>query len=90
MTTPARDAFLQRLQQAVQHGNRAGAAPPLPSRGQVGYQGAGPDLLARFGAELTAAGGVPYPVATREAAVGKIIELVQGKAARKADRKSVV
>lgn len=52
-----RDSFLARVRQAVGEGNRPGVAPPLPSRGHVGYQGAGADPLARLQAEFTAAGG---------------------------------
>ncbi len=79
-----RDAFLQRVRQAVAEGNRAGGAPPLPERGTVGYQGAGPDLVARLRDELTAAGGLLHVVADEAAAAAKIVELVAAKAARKA------
>jgi L-lactate utilization protein LutC len=48
--------MLQRIRQAVREGNTAGS-PPLPTRGQVGYQGAGADRLARLQSELQAAGG---------------------------------
>src|SRR5437667_8058953 len=41
MTT--REAFLDRVRQAVAEGNRAGAIPKLPERGNIGYQGAGAD-----------------------------------------------
>ena len=65
-------------------GNRAGGAPPLPQRGTIGYQGAGPDPVGRFRDELTAAGGVPHLVADEAAAVAKVLELVAAKSARKA------
>ena len=40
--TTERDRFLQRVRRAVADGNRAGGAPALPSRGNVGYQARGP------------------------------------------------
>jgi L-lactate utilization protein LutC len=82
--TTARDAFLQRVRQAVAEGNRAGAAPPLPARGAVGYQGAGPDPLARLRDELAAAGGVLHLVPDEPAAAAKVLELVAARAARRA------
>jgi L-lactate utilization protein LutC len=83
MSTP-RDAFLSRVRQAVAEGNRAGAAPPLPERGAVGYQGAGPDPIARLRDELVAAGGVLHVVGDDSAAAAKVLELVGAKAARRA------
>ncbi len=78
-----RDAFLQRVRQAVAEGNRAGGAAPLPARGSAGYQGAGPDPAARFVQELTAAGGVAHRAADREAATAKVVELVRARSARR-------
>jgi L-lactate dehydrogenase complex protein LldG len=72
-----REAFLQQVRAAVRTGNRAGAAPPLPERGGVGYQGAGPDLVARFCAELTAAGGRPHVAAGPDAAWQVIADIIQ-------------
>jgi L-lactate utilization protein LutC len=80
---PAREAFLQRVRQAVAEGNRAGAGPPLPSRGAVGYQGAGPDPVGRFCSEFTAAGGQAHVVADREAAADKVLELVRARSAER-------
>jgi len=80
----ARDVFLQRVQTALQTGNRPGEVPDLPARGQVGYQGGGPDLTARFCTELHAAGGHSYVVADQDAAAAKVLELIQAKAARQA------
>lgn len=82
MTTD-RDRFLQRVREAVAAGNRAGAASPLEPRGDVGYQGAGPDPVARFRDELAAAGGKAHVVPDRPAAVAKVLELVEAKAARR-------
>jgi L-lactate dehydrogenase complex protein LldG len=82
--TSARDAFLQRVRQAVAAGNRAGDAAPLPERGSVGYQGAGADSVARFCQELTAAGGHPHLAADAEDAVRQVLALVQACSARRA------
>jgi L-lactate utilization protein LutC len=82
MTTP-REAFLRRVRRAVAEGNRAGIVPPLEARGAVGYQGAGPDPVARFRDELAAAGGQAHIVANREAAVAAVLELVKARSARR-------
>jgi L-lactate utilization protein LutC len=58
----SREAFLQRVRQAVAEGNQAGSAAPLPMRGNVGYQGAGDDPVQRFCQELAAAGGAGHVV----------------------------
>lgn len=84
MTASARDVFLRRVQEALQAGNRPGDAAEIPPRGDVGYQGAGPDPVARFRDELTTAGGQAHLVADDASAVQKVLELVQAKAARKA------
>ena len=70
--------MLKRIFQGVAEGNRAGAVPPLPSRGNVGYQGGGSDLVARFCQELTALGAFPHVVADIEGAVRKVVKLVLG------------
>jgi L-lactate dehydrogenase complex protein LldG len=75
----ARDAFLNRVRQAVAEGNRAGSAADLEARGRLGEQGAGPDPVARFGAELTAAGGQCHLVADREAAKAQVLDLVRAQ-----------
>ena len=75
--TSARDRFLETVHRAVAEGNRAGQVPPHPDRGDVGYQGAGADALARFCAECTSAGGQPHVVPDRTAAVAKVLELVK-------------
>ncbi len=79
-----REAFLQRVRQAVQQGNRPGSAAPLEPRGSVGYQGAGPDPVACFGTALTAAGGHFCLVADREAAAARVLELVRAKGSHRA------
>jgi L-lactate dehydrogenase complex protein LldG len=78
-----RKAFLDRVREAVQAGNRPGSAAPIPERGNIGYQGAGADPLARFMDELRAAGGLPHPVADPSAATAQVLALVQEKGARK-------
>lgn len=82
MTSP-REAFLQRVRQAVADGNRAGATPSLPDRGAVGYQGAGSDPVARFRDELTAAGGRFHLADSVQAAVALVVSLVEARAARR-------
>jgi L-lactate utilization protein LutC len=79
-----REAFLQRVRQAVSEGNRAGGAPPLPERGAVGYQGAGADPVARLREELTAAGGVLHVASDEADAAAKVLELVTARGARRA------
>jgi L-lactate dehydrogenase complex protein LldG len=78
-----REVFLQRVKTAVADGNRAGAATPLPERGNVGYQGAGPDPVQRFCQELAAAGGQGHVAADAEAAVHAIQSILQSHNARK-------
>jgi L-lactate utilization protein LutC len=80
----SREKVLERIRQAVKEGNRAGQAPPLPERGNTGYQGGGPDPITRFCDQITAAGGNVHRVANAEAAVACVLELVQAKAARRA------
>ncbi len=79
----SRENFLQRVRQAVIQGNRPGTAPTLEPRGQVGYQGAGPDPVARFRDEFLAAGGLFHPVAGSEAAALEVLELIRARSARR-------
>src|SRR5438874_432659 len=74
----SREAFLQRVREAVRAGNRPGEAADLAPRGDVGYQGTGPDPVARFRDELIAAGGQAYLVANDADAAAKVLELVGG------------
>ena len=78
-----REAFLKRVRQAVIDGNRAGATPPLPERGAVGYQGGGGDPVQHFCDELKAVGGFPHLAPDREAAWQVIREIIEAAAARK-------
>jgi L-lactate utilization protein LutC len=84
MSASDREAFLQRVRQAVQQGNRPGHAATAPERGTVGYQGAGADPVELFRTQLTAAGGCCYVVADQEAAALQVLELVRSRAATKA------
>jgi L-lactate dehydrogenase complex protein LldG len=77
-----RECFLDRVRKAVAEGNQAGSAVPLPERGTVGYQGGGADPLARFCAELTAAGGQAHVVPDGEAAVALVLALVRERGVR--------
>src|SRR5262245_12906155 len=81
MTT--REAFLERVRIAVTEGNRLNPAPALPDRGRIGYQGAGPDLIERFCAELTAVGGHPFVAKDRDTAYQRIFEILRLHEAKK-------
>jgi L-lactate dehydrogenase complex protein LldG len=78
-----RDMFLASVRQSVIQGNRAGAIPDLPERGSVGYQGAGADLVARFGEELRGAGGRPHVAADKESAWQAVRGVIGTKGARR-------
>ena len=80
----SREAFLQRVRQAVADGNRAGGAPGPPSRGGVGYQGAGADPVARFRDECTAAGGHVHVVADVAAASDAVVNLLHERSVHRA------
>jgi L-lactate utilization protein LutC len=84
MTSTTRERFLDQVRQAVARGNRAGHVPSLPERGAVGYQGAGPDLRARFCAELSAAGGQAHVVPDGAAAVSAVLDLLRARDVRRA------
>ncbi|MFO0878850.1 MAG: lactate utilization protein [Gemmataceae bacterium] len=77
-----REAFLERVRRAVAEGNRAGTIPPLPDRGSVGYQGAGPDPVARLEESLTAAGGVLHRTRDATEALAAVVRLIQERQAR--------
>jgi L-lactate utilization protein LutC len=81
--TTSREAFLQRVRQAVAQGNRAGASADIPARGGVGYQGGGLDPVARFCSELTAAGGTAHVAPDQAAAVATVLGLVKSKSPRR-------
>lgn len=80
----SREQMLRRIREAAIEGNRAGGSPSaVPDRGQVGYQGAGADLLERFRTEFVAAGGQLHVVADRAAATGLILDLVRTRSIRR-------
>lgn len=79
----AREAFLERVKNAVVEGNRAGAAPPLPERAGIGYQGAAPDPVQRFCQELANAGGTAHLAADAVAVMHTIQSILQANNARK-------
>lgn len=78
-----RDTFLHRVRLAVTEGNRLHAAPPLPERGAIGYQGPATEAVERFCTELTAAGGQPFVAPNRDVAWQRIREICQAHRARK-------
>jgi L-lactate dehydrogenase complex protein LldG len=80
----SRELFLSRIRRAVSVGNRAGHAPPLPERGNTGYQGAGADPAGRFYDECTAAGGRVHRVGDTEAGAACVLELARSMAACRA------
>lgn len=73
----SREAFLERVRQAVAEGNCAGGALPLPARGNVGYQGAGADPVARLRDEFGAAGGVFHLAESEAIAVLRVRSLLE-------------
>jgi L-lactate dehydrogenase complex protein LldG len=79
----SREAFLERVRHAVAAGNRPGEGADVPARGKIGYQGAGPDLVARFGQELTALGAFPHVVTDERSAAAKVIELLEARSAKR-------
>jgi L-lactate dehydrogenase complex protein LldG len=79
----SRETFLQGIRQAVAEGNRLGGAASLLPRGSTGYQGAGTDSVARFCAELTAAGGQAHVVPDVGTACTRVLELAQATAAKR-------
>jgi L-lactate utilization protein LutC len=78
-----RDAFLQRVREAVAAGNRAGMDADAPQRGTLGQQGAGPDAAASFLQAFAAAGGIAHRVPDRADVLAAVIELIQARAARR-------
>src|SRR5262249_56452978 len=71
------------IRQALAQGNRPGDAAPLEPRGETGYQGGGPDPVARFRDELATAGGFPHLVADVTEAAEQVLTLVRQRSARR-------
>lgn len=81
----SRRQMLQRIRNAVIEGNRAGGSPSEPpERGQIGYQGADADLLARFRTEFSNAGGQLHVVSDAAAAAEVILDLVRSRSIHRA------
>lgn len=78
-----RNAFLDQVRKAVAEGNRAGGAPPLPVRANLGYQGAGADPVQWFLDALRAAGGNGHLAANNSEAAEIVLKLVATKAPRR-------
>lgn len=77
--TSSREAFLRRVRDAVAEGNRSGGgAPPLPERGNVGYQGAGDNPVQRLREQATAAGATVHTVADSREVPARIREILSG------------
>lgn len=83
MTT--REAFLQKVRQAVNDGNQAGTAAPLPERGNIGIgvPADDPDLLQRFTVALANVGGKAYGVSQLSDVLPVILRLIEEKKARR-------
>lgn len=77
----SREAFLQRVREAVRQGNHTHGAPELPERGSLAYQGGGADPLARFRDMLAAAGGVLHVAADPAEAAQKVLAIVRERRA---------
>jgi L-lactate dehydrogenase complex protein LldG len=75
--------FLQQVREAVTEGNHFASAPPLDSRGGVGYQGAGADPVARFRDEFISAGGFVHVVADAISAREVVLALLQERSVRR-------
>jgi L-lactate dehydrogenase complex protein LldG len=78
MSSPRED-FLKRVRQAVNAGNRPGAASDMPEREGAGYQGAGTNSIQRFREELVALGGWFHLVPDSESCVAKVVEIIETK-----------
>src|SRR5262249_37893719 len=80
----ARERLMDDVRRAVAAGNRSRGVPRLPERGAVGYQGAAPDPVRRFCAELAAAGGRAHVVPDAAAAREAVVRLVRESGLRRA------
>lgn len=79
----SREAFLDRVRQAAEVG-RQYRVHLQPVAADVGYVGAGGDLVQRFCEEVTAVGGQAFEVADVEGAKAKVLELVRSAGAKSA------
>ena len=76
----SRTAMLQRIREALATDTRPGSAPPLPNRGNVGYQGGG---LAKFLEMSKAMGCFPQVVRSSDEVCDRIREILDAKNARR-------
>jgi L-lactate utilization protein LutC len=79
----ARDSFLATVRAAVAAGNQAGHSPELPAGARVGYQGAGPNPVQRFAAELKNVGGQCHIVSRAEDAIERAVAILEKTGAKK-------
>lgn len=82
MSSP-RDAFLQRVHQAVAAGNRPGESADIRARGRIGEQDAGSDSAAEFCSQVAAVGGSAYRVSGDAEATSTVLELVRATKCRR-------
>jgi len=78
-----RDAFLARVRQAAEQG-RPYRVDLKPFDDQIGYLGAGDDVVERFAAEVNAVGGQAFVVPDAESARRKLSELLISASAESA------
>ncbi len=80
--TGGREAFLQRVREAVRAGNRVGHGAEPGPRGRIGYQGAGPDPVAQFCEAWQAVGGQVQVVANRSEAAAAVVQRIHASGAK--------
>jgi L-lactate dehydrogenase complex protein LldG len=74
----AREIMLARVRDAVAAGNEVNPGTgPIPERGDIGYQGGGPDLVAQFLAEVQFTGLFAHAVANVAEAATLVTELLR-------------
>jgi L-lactate dehydrogenase complex protein LldG len=78
-----RDAFLERVRQAVRRGNAFQVATHPVAAG-TGYVGAGDDPMARMAAEVAGVGGVPHRALDYSEAASILTELLRAQSPRAA------
>lgn len=73
----ARDTFLGNVRQALSARHQPGHGAGIPARGDIGYQGAGPDPLTHYCDMLKAAGGQVHVEGNAEAGVQRVLALLR-------------
>jgi L-lactate utilization protein LutC len=79
--TSAREAFLQRVRQAVADGNRVAPSPVREPRGSLGTQATGPNPVKCFSEQLQAVGGNAHIVTDVETASRMVVDLASARQA---------